>query len=255
MRTIAVAALATSALATSALAQAQSRPEIVRGLCQKDGCDEFSVAEVERIRADEDGTLLRTRLRTYRASSQGRTETGEEAGYVFCSPTRPTILAESEGRIAGLQIATFPTQESRETIRRQSNYYAMYFTLCHGPEGGRAAVRDLYGAAQQFGYRSPLPKSVMVTYAQPEEVFPTADGVGRMDARSAGPGERGAVVPPQPIPDARSVYEPSVRPQRFVERQVGEEDETVIIERRRPSPESTPWFREPQRWIERLIPF
>ncbi len=149
----------------SALAQDYNRPEIVRGLCQKDGCDEFAVLKVDRVRADEEGTLFRTRIRTYHASSAGRAERGDDTGYVFCSPTKPTILAESEGKIAGFQIATAPTQESRETIRQQSNFYAMYFTICHGAEAGRAAVHNLQGVAQQYGYRSPLAKSVMVSLA------------------------------------------------------------------------------------------
>jgi hypothetical protein len=44
------------------------------------------------------------------------------------------VLAEADGKVAGFQIATVPTQESRETKRQQANFYAMYFTICHGPE-------------------------------------------------------------------------------------------------------------------------
>src|SRR4028118_2295701 len=141
MRALAVAALVL--LATLALAQDNSRPDIIRGLCQKDGCDEFTVLKAGRIRADEEGTLFQTRIRTYHSSSQGRVEKGEDTGFVFCSPTKQTILAQSEGKVAGFQIATAPTQECRETIRQQANYYAMYFTICHGPQAGRAAVHNL----------------------------------------------------------------------------------------------------------------
>ena len=169
MRVVAAAALIM--LTSPALAQDQARPEIVRGLCQKDGCDEFSVVRVERIRADEEGTLFQTRIRTFHASSQGRVERGEDTGFVFCSPTKPTILAQSQGKVAGFQIATAPTQESRETIRQQANYYAMYFTICHGAEAGRVAVHNLQRVAQQYGYRSPLAKSVMVNFTNLEEVF------------------------------------------------------------------------------------
>ncbi len=161
-------------VAAPAVAQDQGRPDIVRGLCQKDGCDEFSILKVDRVRGDEEGTLFRTRIRTYHSSNQGRAEKGVDTGYVFCSPTKPTILAESDGKIAGFQIATAPSQESRETIRQQSNFYAIYFTICHGPEAGRAAVQDMEGVARQFGYRSPLAKSVMVTFANPDEVFSRA---------------------------------------------------------------------------------
>ena len=100
MRALAVAALVL--LATPALAQDHSRPDIIRGLCQKDGCDEFSVLKADRIRADEEGTLFQTRIRTYHSSSQGRVEKGEDTGYVFCSPTKPTILAQSQGKVADL---------------------------------------------------------------------------------------------------------------------------------------------------------
>jgi hypothetical protein len=169
MRALAVAALVL--LTAPALAQTYSRSDIIRALCQKNGCDEFSVLSVDRIRVDEEGTLFRTRIRTYHASNRGRVERGEDTGYVFCSPTKPTILAESDGKVAGFQIATAPTQERREMLRQQANFYSMYFAVCHGPEAGRAAVQNLQGVAQQFGYRSPLAKSVMVTFAHPEEVF------------------------------------------------------------------------------------
>ncbi len=85
MRALSVAAALL--VAAPALAQEYNRPGIVRGLCQKDGCDEFSVVRVERIRADEEGTLFQTRIRTYHSSSQGRTEKDDDTGYVFCSPT------------------------------------------------------------------------------------------------------------------------------------------------------------------------
>ena len=231
MRALAVAAHVL--LATPAMAQNDSRPEIIRGLCQKDGCDEFTVLKADRVRADEEGTLFQTRIRTFHSSSRGRVEKGEDTGFVFCSPTKPTILAQSQGKVAGFQIAMAPTQESRETIRQQANFYAMYFTICHGPEAGRAAVQNLQGVAQQFGYRSPLAKSVMVTFTSPEEVFsrPPADirWIGerkstpqaQREARSSEP------LPPRIIPEVPS----------------------------RPASDATPWYEEPRRWIEKLKQF
>src|SRR5215217_4225495 len=59
-------------LSTSALAQTSSRPEIVRGLCQPDGCSEFAVTDAREIATDGEGTLLRTRLKTFHASRDGR---------------------------------------------------------------------------------------------------------------------------------------------------------------------------------------
>jgi hypothetical protein len=266
MRFLVAASLLT--LATPVLAQDNSRPDIIRGLCQKDGCDEFSVLKADRIRADEEGTLFQTRIRTFHSSSQGRVEKGEDTGYVFCSPTKPTILAQSQGKVAGFQIATAPTQESRDTIRQQANFYAMYFTICHGPEAGRAAVHNLQGVAQQYGYRSPLAKSVMVTFASPEEVFSRARaGAGeqtqaRLLPPQAQPETRVAdPVPPRVIPDPRDSPTPNQqvaerREERVLERRVlGPDEEVVIVKRRGPANEETPWYREPQRWIGKLNPF
>jgi hypothetical protein len=80
-RTLAALALALSA--SPALAQDYNRQELVRGLCQKDGCDEFTILATDRIRATDEGTLFKTRLKTFRASHAGRQDRGEENGYVF----------------------------------------------------------------------------------------------------------------------------------------------------------------------------
>src|SRR3712207_9470962 len=85
-RTLVALALALSA--TSALAQDYNRQDLVRGLCQKDGCDEFTVLAADRLRTTEEGTLFKTRLKTFHASHAGRQDRGEENGYVYCSPAR-----------------------------------------------------------------------------------------------------------------------------------------------------------------------
>lgn len=255
MRVVAAAALIV--LTSPALAQEHARPETVRGLCQKDGCDEFSVVRVDRIRADEEGTLFRTRIRTYHANGQGRVERGEDTGFVFCSLMRPTVLAQSDGKVAGFQIATAPTQESRETLRQQANYHAMYFTICHGAEAGRAAVQDMQSVARQFGYRSPLAQSVMVHFASPEEVFsrPT-----RQAARELTPPRE---VLPGPVPQVRRE---DTSPQETFSRptpQVRREDEPGIARPRfgenrdggllppRDIPEARAPLPRPERWVER----
>ncbi len=266
MRALPIAAVLI--VAPPALAQDSSRPDLVRGLCQKDGCDEFSVLKAERIRADEEGTLFQTRIRTYHSSSRGRVEKGEDTGYVFCSPTKPTILAQSQGKVAGFQIAMAPTQESRETIRQQANFYAMYFTICHGPEAGRAAVHNLHRVAQQYGYRSPLAKSVMVNLTSPEEVFsrPPAGarllGEGRLAPQHSQPeAHTSEPLPPRPIPAAperwpRDQRVTERREERVVERRVlGEDEEVVIVKKRRTASDETPWYQQPQRWIEKISPF
>ena len=86
------------ALATGpALAQDYNRQDVVRGLCQKDGCDEFTILAADCLTTAEEGTLVKTRLKTFHASHAGRQDRGEEDGYVFCSPTRPAIMAEQNG--------------------------------------------------------------------------------------------------------------------------------------------------------------
>src|SRR4051794_7699717 len=44
----------------SALAQDYNRQGLVRGLCQKDGCDEFTILAADRIKMIEDGVLRPT---------------------------------------------------------------------------------------------------------------------------------------------------------------------------------------------------
>jgi hypothetical protein len=173
MRFVPLGSLAALALALSApaLAQGYNRTDIVRGLCQPEGCDEFSVLGADQIAATEEGTLLRTRLKTFHASRDGRKDLGEESGFVFCSTTRPAIMANQDGRTMAFFIAPFATAESRETVRRNANYHAVYFAICHGPEAGQAAVRDLPGLARSLGYRVPDAQSRIVALARAEDVL------------------------------------------------------------------------------------
>ncbi|ACL58585.1 hypothetical protein [Methylobacterium nodulans] len=167
VRTIALLAI----LAGPALAQDYNRADLIRGLCQKDGCDEFSVARVETVTRTGEGVLNRTRVKTFHASYQGRSEGPEESGYVFCSATRPAILSEQGGRTTALMIAPFASQDSRETIRKNANFVALYFSICHGAEAGKAAVRDLRGTAQSFGYHVAAAQSQFVQLKRAEDIL------------------------------------------------------------------------------------
>ncbi|ACA17852.1 hypothetical protein M446_3467 [Methylobacterium sp. 4-46] len=168
IRTVALLAF----LAVPALAQQDyARPDLVRGLCQKDGCDEFSVVKAEPVTRSAEGVLNRTRVKTFHASAQGRSEGPEENGYVFCSPTRPAILSEQDGRTVALMIAPFAGADSRETVRRNANFVALYFSICHGTEAGKAAVRDLRGTAQSLGYRVEAPQSRFVQLKRAEDIL------------------------------------------------------------------------------------
>src|SRR3954469_1385919 len=173
-RTLVALCLALSA--TSALAQDYNRQDIVRGLCQKDGCDEFTILAADRIRTIDEGTLFKTRLQTFHASHAGRQERAQENGYVFCSPARPAIMAEQNGQTMTFFLAPFATQESRESVRQNANFHALYFAICHGQEAGKAAVHNLAGVAQSHGYRVELAHSKLVPLKKAEDVLTMADG-------------------------------------------------------------------------------
>jgi hypothetical protein len=205
-------------LSSPALAQTYNRSDIVRGLCQPDGCDEFTVLRADRVAVSDEGTLLKTRVRTFHASSAGRQERGEQDGYVFCSRTKPAIMAEREGRTMAFYLAPSATAESRERIRQNASFHALYFSLCHGAEAGKAAVHNLSGVAQSFGYRVALAQSKLEPLTRAEDILtPTsrrsADaGLNRgmeerlerlIPPRAAAPTASGVIeahpVPPRPI--------------------------------------------------------
>ncbi|WP_336487088.1 hypothetical protein [Methylobacterium nigriterrae] len=175
-------------LATPAWGQDYNRTDLIRGLCQPDGCDEFGIVAVEPVRTTPEGSLKRTRLRTFHASYGGRVSRGEETGYVYCSPTRPAVIAEKQGRTVGILLAPFATEDSRETVRRYTNFTATYFAICHGPEAGRRAVRDLRGVAQSLGYRAGATRSQVVDLKRAEDIL------------MPGQGSTPAVAGPEPRP-------------------------------------------------------
>src|SRR4051812_32246754 len=184
-------ALAVTLFATSALAQGYNRQDLVRGLCQKDGCDEFTILAADRIKTTEEGTLFKTRLKTFHASHTGRQDRGEENGYVFCSPTRPAIMAEQNGQTMAFFLAPFATQESRESVRQNANFHALYFAICHGREAGKGAVHNLAGVAQSHGYRVALAQSKLVPLKRAEDIMTGMNDPGarppseaRLDERS-----------------------------------------------------------------------
>ena len=118
---------------------------------------------------------MQTRLKTFHASSSGRRELNEENGYVYCSRTKPAIIAAKNGRTMAFHLAPFATKESHETIRHNANFHALYFSICHGMEAGRAAVRNLPGVAQELGYRVALPQSQYVALSRVEDILSPED--------------------------------------------------------------------------------
>ncbi|GEO18107.1 hypothetical protein [Microvirga aerophila] len=158
-------------LSSPVLAQTYTRSDVVRGLCQPDGCDEFTILRADRIAATDEGTLLKTRVRTFHASKSGRQERGDQDGYVYCSRTKPAIMAERDGRTMAFYLAPSATAESRERIRLNASFHALYFSLCHGNEAGKAAVHNLSSVAQSFGYRVALAQSKLELLAQAEDIL------------------------------------------------------------------------------------
>lgn len=153
-KSLSLTALLAALLTTGvAFAQAPASPEIVRGLCSKDGCDEFAILDKQPVATGFDGQLFRTRVRVFHASSAGRRDGGEENGFVFCSTARPAIINAPPGG-PPLAFLLAPDEQAPSYVQRNStNFYALYFSLCHGIEAGRAAVRDRQGTARSLGYR------------------------------------------------------------------------------------------------------
>lgn len=158
-------------LITPALAQAPAPANLVRALCQPDGCDEFLITENVPVRATPEGELRRIRVKTYHSSRAGRTEGSEQNGYVYCSQTRPAVLASNGGRTRAFMLAPF-SAERRDQVRLQNNFIGMYFGACHGPEFARRAIQDLRGTATLLSYRVPAAASSTVDLARVEDILP-----------------------------------------------------------------------------------
>ncbi|WP_201842309.1 hypothetical protein [Microvirga zambiensis] len=185
-------------LSAPALAQSYDRSDLIRGLCRPDGCDEFAILTASPLAKGGEGTLMQTRVKTFHASSAGRRELSEENGYVYCSRTKPAIVAEKNGRIMAFYLAPFSTKDSRETIRRNTSFHALYFSICHGLEAGWAAVQNLAGVAGEFGYRVALPQSQSVALSRVEDILPPENRrsvEARHDMRPMPPTNTPPIVP------------------------------------------------------------
>jgi hypothetical protein len=153
--------------ATSAEGQSYYREDMVRGVCRKDGCDDFTIEEVKPVSNHGDGSLHSARIGVFHASFRGRVSRGTEEIYVFCSRARPALVQTSFGKYVAYFLAPHGrAREPRETI----NHYALYFALCHGVEAGKLAAKDKPSIASQFGYRVPLEALRAVNVNAPEEV-------------------------------------------------------------------------------------
>jgi hypothetical protein len=227
-------ALALALSAAPAVAQDYNRTDLVRGLCQPDGCDEFAILSAERLTTADEGALFKTRVKTFHASYGGRKETGEENGYVYCSRTKPAVMAEQNGKVLAFYLAPFATQESRESVRRNANFHALYFTICHGMEAGKAAVHNLSGVAGSYGYRVPLAQSKLTALNRAEDVM----GPGEPSPVAAQPPERPPERPPAetlrpPVETARRERPAEREPPRPAPPRVADKDEGLLSGPRR----------------------
>src|SRR3954453_11522831 len=222
-------ALVLTLFVTSALAQDYNRQDLVRGLCQKDGCDEFTILSADRLRTTDEGTLFKTRLKTFHASYGGPQGRGGGNAYVCCSPPRPAIMAEQNGQTMAFFLAPFATQESRESVRKNANFHALYFAICHGREAGKAAVHNLAGIAQRHGYRLSLAQPKLVPWKRAEDVAANepAPAEARREVRPERPPVEARREPGPPVATAypeRPVYREPPRPaapSRVVEQEDG----------------------------------
>ncbi|MCW6507109.1 hypothetical protein [Lichenifustis flavocetrariae] len=155
----------------AAQAQGTSSTEIIRGLCQKDGCAEFAILEKTPVAPGPDGQLFKTKVETFHASSQGRASQGEESGFVYCSATRPAVISVQPDRPATAFMLA-PDEQSPAWAQRSSvNFFAIYFAVCHGPEAGRAAAKGRAGVAHSFAYHVPLTASRQISLEHAEDIL------------------------------------------------------------------------------------
>lgn len=170
--------------ATETVPQGPPPPDMVRGLCAKDGCDEFRVTESREVRPGPDGTLRTTRVQAFHSDASGRSARKTETGYVYCSLTRPAVIAQRDGRTVAFMLAPY-AEASAEERRKRVNFVALYFAACHGPEAGRAAAQDEARIARALGYRDGAERSRTVELARAEDIL-------RPDGAPSAGGEAGA---------------------------------------------------------------
>ena len=175
MRAFLSIVLACSAIRGSAAAQINApqgeAPEIIRGLCQKDGCAEFAILAKDSSAKAADGELFRTRIAAYHANAQGRASQGEQNGFVYCSTTRPAVISAPNGGAAVAFMLAPDEQSPSWALRSTANFATIYFGVCHGPAAGRAAATDRARVGKSLGYRVPLAKSQTVNLNRPDDIL------------------------------------------------------------------------------------
>ena len=166
IRSIAAAG-ALSLITLSAHSQSYNPQNVVRGVCRPDGCDDFTITNIEVINRVHDGVLIRARVEVYHSSFRGRVSRGVEQRHAFCSSTRPAIVENAFGRHVAFFLApTGTAREPRDTI----NYYSLYFAICHGIDAGRSAAKNKLAVAREFGYQVPLDALRSINLSSPDDI-------------------------------------------------------------------------------------
>ena len=153
-------------------------------------------------------------------------------------------MAEQNGKAMAFYLAPFATEESRESVRRNANFHALYFTICHGMEAGKAAVHNLAGIAQTHGYRVALAQSRLVTLNRAEDVMGPGE---RPVADTRPPAEGRPPVEARPLAEARPPERPPVEAARRPDREPPRQAPPRVVEK------DEGLLSAPRRWTNRAF--
>jgi hypothetical protein len=193
-------------LAASTAASAEERT--VRGQCRADGCDLFEIVSTVSISRNDEGTIRETRIRSLRESRGGEPRViGIEDGYVFCSLTRPAIIAVKGGRTMAHLLAPLAPGQTPESIQAEANQNAVYFGACHGAEAGTAAATDPESVASEYGYRVSILVPQQVALAKVDDIMRQQPAERRDRARAPAPRVSEAPSPREVSPHGADAFD------------------------------------------------
>lgn len=194
------------AVLIAASVSAQAGDRIVRGYCAAERCDHIEIVSALPYVKNGDGTLIQTTLRMIGSRAADVAEPQIENGYVFCSPTRPAIIAVKGNRTMAYLLAPLTPEQPPEVIRGEASQHAVYFGVCHGVEAGNAAATDPETVAARLGYRVSLLVPQQVTLRKPEDIMQPQGQLSnggrhtRQPPRSIGQVEVHDLAPPRAAP-------------------------------------------------------
>jgi len=143
----------------------------VRGPCQGTRCEEFELVEKRTIRMGLDGALIWIRTLAWTSNGPQRLGQADETGHVFCSTTRPALIATEKGMTSAVMLAPLSAWE----YDQRPGLYAQYFEACHN--AGTEIATGRQALARNLGYRVlRVNASRPLGLSQPESIvyFPSA---------------------------------------------------------------------------------